>query len=210
MYQKTLMKRLWREALETGVYAYIYVCACVCLFAPETADWCTVQPEPAAGYPLVLWSWTPGRGTMVWRWSPHSLAPTIRRCYPGNDGGVASLKWRVKHWLINFLLSLSNVLCQKFSKKINCKRELFKKKLKDLKGAILDHLCILFCVFGFPTSDFETPSPPRFWQLCLNSMCWAYILWNVSYIYGVHIHRPIWKKACGQCLEICGLFKKNL
>lgn len=28
----------------------------------------------------------------------------------------------------------------------NCYRELFKKKLKDLKGAILHHLCILFCV----------------------------------------------------------------
>lgn len=149
---------------------HIRVCMRVCLFVPETADWCTVQPEPAAEYPLVLWSWTPGRGTMVWRWSPHSLAPTIRRCYPENDGGVASLKWKVKHWLINCFLKKEFFLSKKF-KKLNCTRELFKKKLKDLKRVILHHLCILFCVLHDHTTS--TNRLKTFGQLTLTQMCWA-------------------------------------
>lgn len=69
---------------------------CVRACAPETAGWYTVQPEPEAASRPELWSGTPGQGTTGWRWSPRSSAPTIRRCYPGNGGSAASLRWQAK------------------------------------------------------------------------------------------------------------------
>lgn len=73
---------------------HCYSLTCVC--APEREGWCTGPPEPVATSPLALWSWTPGRGTRAWRWSRRSSGPTRGRCYPGSDGGVASLRRKVR------------------------------------------------------------------------------------------------------------------